>query len=171
MRVSSVLAQFLSIVLLLCTQMSAAQPTKSPVDTLKPFTTDGCSMWIDGPPKAPYLWRHCCVAHDKAYWVGGAEPLRAAADKALQACIANLAGDGMANYMYFFVSTGGSPLWLTPYRWGYGWGYMDGVKPRGYKLLTESEQAQVDALMPQTEQIIAADALKHPASATVWNGK
>lgn len=167
MRVSTALAQMHLILLLIYTQASLAQPTSPPKDALRPFTTDGCSMWIDGPPKAPYLWRHCCVAHDKAYWVGGEEPLRAAADRALQACIADLAGDGMANYMYFFVSTGGSPLWLTPYRWGYGWNYMEAGKPRGYKLLTESEQAQVEALMPQAEQIIAQDALTHPASSPV----
>lgn len=171
MRFSFVLARSSLIFLLIWMQQAVAQPAAVTKNTLKPFTTDGCSVWIDGTPKRPYLWRHCCVAHDKAYWVGGAEHLRVAADKALQACVVDLAGAGMANYMYFFVNTGGSPLWLTPYRWGYGWDYMDGGKPRGYKLLTESEQIQVNALMPQTEQIIAEDAVKYSASATVWIGK
>lgn len=171
MRVSFALARTSLILLLICMQQASAQSGVAEKAMLKPFTTDGCSVWIDGTPKLPYLWRHCCVAHDKAYWVGGAESVRAAADKALQACMTELAGEGMANYMYFFVTTGGSPLWLTPYRWGYGWSYMDAGKPRGYKLLSESELAQVNALMPQAEQVIAADAIKHPASATQWNGK
>ncbi|WP_189420930.1 helicase [Cellvibrio zantedeschiae] len=166
MRISYAIAPFSLILALICAQPSLAQPGGTLKDTLKPFTTDGCSVWIDGPPKAPYLWRHCCVAHDIAYWQGGSQQLRVQADKDLQACIAKLAGDGMANYMYFFVSTGGSPLWLTPYRWGYGWSYLDAGKPRGYKLLTAEEQAQVAALMPKAEETIAEDAKNHPASST-----
>lgn len=171
MRFLSVFAQAALLFLLICTQLSCAQSGAVAPDTLKPFATDGCSMWIDGTPKHPYLWRHCCVAHDKAYWVGGAQQLRLAADKALQACVTELTGDGMANYMYFFVTTGGSPMWLTPYRWGYGWSYMAARKPRAYKLLTDAEQAQVAALMPQAEQVIAEDTLKHPASSGVLTGK
>ncbi|MFO1389553.1 helicase [Cellvibrio sp.] len=163
MRVSSVLAPIGLVVALILAQPSLAQPV---VDAVKPFTTDGCSVWIDGPPKSPYLWRHCCVAHDLAYWQGGAESAKVKADKDLQACIADLAGPAMANYMYFFVTTGGSPLWLTPYRWGYGWNYLKAGKPRGYKILTPDEQAQVDTLMPQAIKTVAEDAEKHPATAT-----
>lgn len=148
-----------------------AQANIQSKDSLKPFKTDGCSVWIDGPPATPYLWRHCCVAHDKAYWAGGPEALRIQADKDLQGCIANLAGDGMANYMYFFVSTGGSPLWLTPYRWGFGWNYMDAGKPRGYKPLTVEEQVQVDALTPRAERTILEDAIKHPPSFRIFSSQ
>lgn len=162
MRVLSVLASVGFAGALIWAQSSFAQPV---VNTLKPFATDGCSVWIDGPPKSPYLWRHCCVAHDFAYWQGGAEPARVKADKDLQACIADLAGPAMANYMYFFVTTGGSPIWLTPYRWGYGWSYLELGKPRGYKILTPGEQAQVDMHMPQALKTIVEDAEKHPADA------
>jgi hypothetical protein len=168
MRFSSVLVWTYLLSMLICAQFGFAQVSK---DTLKPFTTDGCSMWIDGPPNAPYLWRHCCVAHDKAYWMGGPQELRATADKALQQCIANLAGVAMADYMYAGVIAGGSPIWITPYRWGYGWSYLDAGKPRGYKLLTDAEQAQVTALMPQAEQTIADDAIKHPSSSKILTGK
>jgi len=168
MRFSSVLAWIASLSMLICAQSGGAQVPK---DILKPFTTDGCSMWIDGPPTAPYLWRHCCVAHDKAYWVGGPQELRATADKALQVCIADLAGAAMADYMYVGVLAGGSPIWITSYRWGYGWHYLDAGKPRGYKLLTDAEQAQVTALMPQAEQIIVEDAIKHPSSSRVLTGR
>src|SRR2546426_8536514 len=30
-----------------------------------PFTTDGCSLWPNGP------WRSCCIEHDVLYWCGG----------------------------------------------------------------------------------------------------
>jgi hypothetical protein len=162
MPVSLVRAWIGLALLVIWVQTSHAQPYQN---TLKPFATDGCSLWIDGPAKSPYLWRHCCVAHDVAYWQGGSEQARLQSDKELQACIAGLAGQGMANYMYFFVSTGGDPLWLTPYRWGYGWNYVEAGKPRGYKVLTENEQAQVNALLPQAKRTIAEDAQKHPSDA------
>jgi hypothetical protein len=151
---------YTSLALLLAQVQTCAADDAS----LKPFTTDGCSVWVDGTPKQPYLWRHCCVAHDRAYWKGGTEVERKLADTNLQACVADLGGNGMANYMFFFVTTGGSPLWLTPYRWGYGWDYLDKGKPRGYRVLTESEQAQVNVLLPQAEQTTSDDAARHPAS-------
>ena len=140
-------------------------------NSLKAFTTDGCSMWIDGTPMHPYLWRHCCVAHDKAYWIGGSAQQRADADSALQACVTTAIGAGMGDYMHMGVIMGGSPIWLTPYRWGYGWSYLEEGKLRGYKSLTDDEQAQVAELLPQAEQTIAQDAIKHPADSTVLTGK
>lgn len=132
-------------------------------DKLRPFTTDGCSMWIDGTPSQPSLWRHCCVAHDKAYWIGGTEQQRKDADTALMSCVSDLAGAGMGNYMHFFVGVGGSPYWVTPYRWGYGWLYFDEGRPRGYREPTESEKLQIEILMPVAEKTIAEDALQHPS--------
>lgn len=131
-------------------------------DNLKPFTTDGCSLWIDGPVEQPYLWRHCCVAHDKAYWIGGTSQERKQADEALQACVSDVGGKGMGDYMYFFVGPGGSPFWVTTYRWGYGWNYLEGGKPRGYKTPSAEELLQINTLLPQAEQTIAEDVIKHP---------
>ena len=135
----------------------------APENTLKPFKTDGCSMWIDGTPNNPYLWRHCCVVHDKAYWLGGTNQQRNEADETLRSCVSDLAGAGMGNYMYFFVSTGGSPFWFTTYRWGYGWNYLENGRPRGYKNLGESDLLQFKLLEPQADNIIAEDAKTHPA--------
>lgn len=155
----------------LCVSLVLASHTEAQENNLKPFTTDGCSMWMDGTPKHPYLWRHCCVAHDKAYWIGGSAQQRADADDELKACVKTAMGTGMANYMHTGVIIGGSPLWLTPYRWGYGWSYLDETTLRGYKLLTKAEQTQVTSLLPQAEQTIVEDALKHPADSTVLTGK
>ena len=130
--------------------------------TLQPFATDGCSLWIDGTVTQPNLWRHCCVAHDKAYWIGGTEQQRKDADSALMSCVAGVAGPGMGSYMHFFVAMGGSPYWVTPYRWGYGWYYLDGGRPRGYREPNEREQLQIQQLMPLAEKAIAEDALRHP---------
>ena len=84
---------------------------------LAPFTTDGCSMWIDGPLNQPWLWRHCCVAHDRIYWIGGSAAERHKSDQDLQKCIARVAGKLMGDSMYLGVMPGGSPYWVTPYRW------------------------------------------------------
>jgi len=131
---------------------------------LKPFTTDGCSLWMDGPPLYPNLWRHCCVAHDLAYWQGGSKAQRLAADDAIQACILEAAeSKGMSNYMHGMIRWGGSPYWMNTYRWGYGWNYWEGfLKPRGYKTPTAEEQIKINEYMPTAMQLMADDATKYP---------
>jgi hypothetical protein len=134
----------------------------SQASNLKPFATDGCSMWIDGTIEQPNLWRHCCVAHDLDYWQGGSEAQRKKSDENIQACVKAALGPGMANYMYSNVRWGGSPYWMSTYRWGYGWDYLDVLWPRGYKLPTPEEQAKIDQLLPAAHQLIRDDALKNP---------
>jgi hypothetical protein len=142
---------------------ACANSSKQPADsTLKPFTTDGCSMWVDGTLEHPNLWRHCCVAHDKAYWLGGTAEQRKQADEELEMCVKQEQGAVMADYMYNMVRWGGHPDWLTPYRWGYGWTYLNNGTPREYKVPTEGEQRQIDELLPKAEKFIAADEVKHP---------
>ncbi len=130
---------------------------------LRPFATDGCSMWIDGPPGNPNLWRHCCVAHDFAYWVGGTSDQRKAADDAMKLCINEAQQPMIASHTYNSVRMGGGPFWPSSYRWGFGWSYLNGVWPRGYKTPSPDEQAQIDRLIPEAMQVIAEDALNHPA--------
>jgi hypothetical protein len=83
-----------------------------------PFTSDGCSLSPDGN------WKSCCIEHDISYWCGGTMQDRTDADNNLESCI----GDkGHAYYGWatnnIGVQTGGSPLWPTSFRWGYGWPY------------------------------------------------
>lgn len=145
---------------------ACANPSKhSTSSVLKPFTTDGCSLWVDGTLEHPNLWRHCCVAHDKAYWLGGTAEQRKQADEELEICVKQEQGAAMADYMYGMVRWGGHPNWLTPYRWGYGWNYLDKEKgaPREYKTPTQDEQRQIDELVSEADKIIALDQVKHPA--------
>jgi hypothetical protein len=130
-------------------------------NALKPFATDGCSLWIDGTPKHPHLWRECCVAHDRAYWLGGTQEQRKRADDELKICVTQKIGKGMAEYMYVNVLWGGSPYWLAPYRWGFGWEYLEDGKPRGYKTPTIDEQRQIEKLLPEAEKIMLEDAARH----------
>lgn len=131
--------------------------------TLKPFTTDGCSMWFDGTPEQPHLWRHCCVAHDLDYWQGGTEEQRLKSDERIRTCVSEAQGKAMADYMYANIRWGGSPYWMTNYRWGYGWDYWDGFLQRGYKKPSAGEQEQIDALMPAAKRLVAEDAVNYPA--------
>ena len=141
---------------------------------LKPFSTDGCSNWFDGSYADPNAWRHCCVLHDKAYWIGGTAEQRTLADRELQSCVTKTGHSFHANYMYFWIRLGGLPSWPTPYRWGYGWNYFEPSESawlpksvRGYRSLTDEENAQVAELIPQADQLIADDQKAHPAKSSV----
>jgi hypothetical protein len=148
-------------IFLLATILSMVLPSNA--NELKPFTTDGCSLWMDGPPLYPNLWRHCCVAHDLAYWQGGSKEQRLAADNAIHSCVFQAADSkGMANYMHGMIRWGGSPYWMTYYRWSYGWDYWEGMKPRGYKVPTVEEQQKINQLLPDAIQLMVDDAKKYP---------
>src|SRR5690242_14538231 len=55
--------------------------------SIKPFTTDGCSLFPDRSLISNKDWCDCCVIHDLAYWRGGTAQQRLSADRALQACV------------------------------------------------------------------------------------
>ena len=46
-----------------------------------PFKSDGCTAFLDG------CWRHCCVRHDKDYWMGGTPGERKVSDQRLRDCV------------------------------------------------------------------------------------
>jgi hypothetical protein len=109
---------------------------------LKPFTTDGCSMFPDRSVITHKDWCTCCVTHDFAYWRGGTAAQRLTADQALQACVLQATGNKLlAETMYAGVRAGGGPYYFTTYRWGYGWPYG-----RDYQPLTAEESAAANQL-------------------------
>lgn len=110
---------------------------------LLPFASDGCSSFPDGTWAQEQLWLACCEMHDLAYWQGGTFQQRLDADLALEACVAEVGESEIALLMLAGVRVGGSPLFNTPYRWGYGWPY-----PRWYGELSEAEQREVKQQMP-----------------------
>ncbi|OOZ39906.1 hypothetical protein BOW53_09805 [Solemya pervernicosa gill symbiont] len=108
-------------------------------ETLRPFSSDGCSLFPDGTLFNNELWLSCCVEHDLRYWRGGSYAERITADHALEQCVAARGEAGVAALMYSGVRIGGSPFWPTLYRWGYGWDFL-----RGYKPLSADELKQVE---------------------------
>lgn len=109
-------------------------------DTLKPFTSDGCSAFPDGTLQQQSRWVTCCIRHDLAYWKGGSYAQRVQADRSLQRCVQQVGERQIADLMLAGVRVGGSPYWPTPFRWGYGWSYG-----RGYKPLSQEERQEVKA--------------------------
>ena len=106
---------------------------------LADFTSDGCSLFIDGTFEKPELWKECCLKHDIAYWQGGTKEQREQADLAFKKCVEKKTGDStLAQLMYEAVRAGGEPYFPTWYRWGYGW-----PMGRGYKALTKEEKILV----------------------------
>jgi hypothetical protein len=125
----------LSATLLLLTVALSACASDGP---LRPFSTDGCSLFPDHSLIGKADWCQCCVAHDLAYWRGGTAEARLKADQELSACVRRVTGNkALADLMYAGVRTGGGPYYYTPYRWGYGWPYG-----RRYRELTPEEKAK-----------------------------
>ncbi|MEJ2052918.1 MAG: hypothetical protein P8X42_03270 [Calditrichaceae bacterium] len=120
--------------------------------TLKPFTSDGCSLFPDRSLLKNEDWCECCVKHDLAYWKGGSEEERAKADLDLKRCVIEKTRDTtLANLMYMGVRMGGSPYFPTWYRWGYGWNYQ-----RGYQPLSPEEKRKVKRKLERTPPEINA---------------
>ena len=106
---------------------------------LKPFVSDGCSLFPDGTIKDKEKWKQCCIEHDMAYWQGGTKQDRINADIKLRDDILRKTGNAdLAKLVYNAVRTWGGPAFPSWYRWGYGWPYG-----RGYKVLTLEERLQV----------------------------
>ncbi len=115
---------------------------------LKPFSSDGCSLFPDRAELLQKDWFACCLEHDIAYWRGGTQGERLAADRAFKACILEKTGDRtLAELMYEGVRLGGSPYFPSWYRWGYGWNFR-----RGYKPLSPKEREMVRQRMEAYEQ-------------------
>lgn len=114
---------------------------------LKPFTSDGCSSFPDGTFTKRNLWLNCCIAHDKAYWLGGNYEQRKHADNQLKVCVKESGQDEIAALMRAGVRVGGSPFWPTSYRWGYGW-----EPNKGYFELTANDINLAEQLLLEYEQ-------------------
>ncbi|MDX2368398.1 MAG: hypothetical protein QNK36_08345 [Colwellia sp.] len=110
-------------------------------DTLKPFTSDGCSAFPDGTFEHKTLWLQCCQRHDFDYWQGGTYQQRLASDNRLKMCVSQVGEPTIAALMLAGVRVGGTPYLPTSFRWGYGWRY-----PRLYGALSIEELAQVEKL-------------------------
>jgi hypothetical protein len=110
--------------------------------SLRPFTSDGCSLFPDGKVGDKRLWCDCCFEHDLAYWRGGTREDREQADRTLRSCVFQKTRDPkLAAIMYDGVRLGGAPYFPNWYRWAYGWPFG-----RTYEPLTEMDVALANEL-------------------------
>jgi hypothetical protein len=129
------------IVVILVTILAATIALPTLAGQLKPFTSDGCSVFPDGTFTEKNRWLRCCVRHDYDYWQGGSYQQRIIADKALKSCVTKIGEPKIATIMLAGVRVGGTPYLPTQFRWGYGWPY-----PKFYGRLTAEELTQVHTL-------------------------
>ena len=121
--------------------LSATQSSRA--DTLREFSSDGCSLFPDGDFSNRKLWCECCLDHDIAYWRGGTAEQRLKADEELRTCVRRKTGnDVLADMMFAGVRLGGGPIFPNWYRWGYGWNYG-----RGYRALDPAETETAGSLL------------------------
>ena len=121
----------------------------SEAQSIAPFSSDGCSLFIDGNQHNRHQWSHCCIEHDLAYWQGGSHQQKRQADQQLKNCVAQTGNLGIAEIMHLGVNLGGSPYFPTWYRWGYGWPYN-----RGFKVLSPQDMQQVKLRLQQLQQML-----------------
>lgn len=108
----------------------------TPQNSLKDFTSDGCSLFPDRDLITEQDWCECCFEHDILYWQGGTKEERLLADTKLKDCVLERThNEILAGTIYHGVRVGGSPYFYNWYRWGYGWSYE-----RKYKPLTDAEK-------------------------------
>ena len=138
----------LHLLLILC-GLTVTHGALATEDILKPFTSDGCSLFPDGTYAQQSLWMECCIRHDIAYWQGGTQAQRLAADQALEACVSQAGEPEIARLMLAGVRIGGSPYFPTWYRWGYGWPYQ-----RGYAALNPQEKRQIQREVQRLKLIL-----------------
>lgn len=66
-------------------------------------------------------WRKCCEVHDRAYYYGGSNQEKKAADNKLNHCVTKVIGNKyLGQAIQIAVEIGGGPYLSTSYRWGYG---------------------------------------------------
>ncbi len=59
------------LTLLTALVLSWSGPFDALASDLRPFTSDGCSLFPDGTTRDRTRWCDCCMGHDIACWQGG----------------------------------------------------------------------------------------------------
>lgn len=138
---------FANLLLSALAQSADAAEARSTRNTLRDFTSDGCSMSPDGVVALfSTAYVSCCVQHDVAYWQGGTKAEKLSADLTLKECIKSKSNSFVAAIYYRGVRMGGGPELPTAYHWGYGW-----EKKRGYRHLNQRDRALAAEKLSQVD--------------------
>lgn len=121
------------------------QTWRSPHE-IAPFSSDGCSGFIDGSPTEKSAWTHCCEIHDISYWAGvGGEEAHTKSDEDLKQCVSAAGYPNVGAIMYGAVRGMKIPNTTMPlsFRWGYGWPNV-----MGYRNHTLAQLESIKANLP-----------------------
>ena len=142
---------FIVLGLCLLTMTGCALPPK-----LNPFTNAGCEFFPSASFAETTNASRCCLEHDMAYWHGGTEDERWAADQAFKECLISATGsESLAEMMYDAVRLGGTPHFPSWYRWGYGW-----RSSRAYGPLSEEDKELVQMRMDEYRHAGSTDTVE-----------
>ncbi len=139
----------ISVILVITIALLLFKIDLSQAGPLKPFVSDGCSVFPDGTFEQKELWLSCCIQHDYDYWQGGTRQQRLNSDETLKTCVAKVGQPEIAALMLAGVRVGGTPYLPTKFRWGYGWSY-----PKLYGPLSVEEQQQVEKLQVNLDEVL-----------------
>ena len=118
------------------------------VSVVRPFQTDLCTGYVEGPRREPNLWAECCKKHDLHLWAGGASAARKKADRELFSCVKATGASAHAYLMLIGVKLGKlSPIKLPGKQWGNAWG--DRVSRK--RLTLEQIELLRDSLISQSD--------------------
>ncbi len=112
---------------------------------LKPFETDYCTLFPEGPPSKPGAWKDCCLKHDLVYWAGGIKSQQKLADIELRKCVEQKSSKFYGSMMYHGVRFGHYSPIKAKTRWGHGWS-----DKRKFKALSSKEKLIVRDLLNQS---------------------
>jgi hypothetical protein len=113
---------------------------------IKPFCTDGCTG-AEELSADPDAYR-CCVQHDYAYWVGGDDYSRRAADSALRSCVQKAKAkndffDFFSTPVALAVATFGDEYWSSA--WGETKHPFDSLTEEEKELIKNAKPADIYA--------------------------
>jgi hypothetical protein len=111
---------------------------------MRPFSTDGCTMYGEGTCRKPYAWVHCCIQHDYKYWHGGTLEEKQEADQELSRCV----GESGFTDHGFLMLLGINLFASHTDRWGSGW-----HQNPGYRALTGEEIEEYQKISPDSIQL------------------
>lgn len=115
-----------------------AGAAQAQIDPLRDFETDYCTLFANGTPRQPDLWKHCCFEHDLRYWFGGSLADQDLSDFHLKQCVNDVAGSAWAWVIYNGVRSGHLSPVKHRFFWGWGWGENRANTP-----LTEAEKVLI----------------------------
>ncbi|MBT3236539.1 MAG: hypothetical protein HN353_11350 [Bdellovibrionales bacterium] len=105
---------------------------------VKPFKTDYCTFFPEGPPHDDQRWASCCLLHDMSYYLAGTRGAMRRADDKFRICMREKGNWVLGEISYWAVRIGH----LLPFKIeGHYWGWAYGEERPPFRPLTIREES------------------------------